>query len=326
MTDLDERLLLDTTLRRLAETYDGAELSKALDDFGFLELLCESASGAVPTLFHAMGNSGSISTALHLVMTAALASSPDDAPRLHQTVLLPSLGRPFAGTLLNGSLTLRGLTLGGVPGADLIAAVSTPEGVAWVKVAGETVSAHGVGGLDPALGIIAHSGSELPFDLVPTADDGALTWGRVTAAARRAIGYQILGAVNQMIELAREHALNRVQFGRPVGTFQAVRHRLAEALVAHEAASAALEFSWDSEDEVLAAMLAKSLAGRAAKIAAAQCQQVLAGIGFTAEHPFHHFLNRVLVLDRVMGSSSELPAAIGARLAGTGKIPRLAEL
>jgi alkylation response protein AidB-like acyl-CoA dehydrogenase len=73
-------------------------------------------------------------------------------------------------------------------------------------------------------------------------------------------------------------------------------------------------------------MLAKSLAGRAARIAATHCQQVLAGIGFTAEHPFHHFLARALVLDSVLGSATELRSAIGAKLVAAETIPRLVEL
>jgi alkylation response protein AidB-like acyl-CoA dehydrogenase len=72
--------------------------------------------------------------------------------------------------------------------------------------------------------------------------------------------------------------------------------------------------------------LAKSLAGRAARIAATHCQQVLGGIGFTAEHPFHRYLARALVLDSILGSATELPAAIGAHLISAGTIPRLVEL
>jgi alkylation response protein AidB-like acyl-CoA dehydrogenase len=148
----------------------------------------------------------------------------------------------------------------------------------------------------------------------------------VVAAGRRALGYQIVGATSRMIELAVGHARDRVQFGRPVGSFQAVRHRLADAFVAREGAAAALDLAWEANDERLAGLLAKSLAGRAARIAAAQCQQVLAGVGFTAEHPFHHYLARTVVLDRLLGSAAELPAEIGAELAAVGVIPRLAEL
>ena len=78
--------------------------------------------------------------------------------------------------------------------------------------------------------------------------------------------------------------------------------------------------------EGLAGMLAKSLAGRAARLAATHCQQVLGGIGFTAEHPFHRYLARALTLDSVLGSTSELRRAIGQQLVSAGTIPRLVEL
>jgi alkylation response protein AidB-like acyl-CoA dehydrogenase len=180
-------------------------------------------------------------------------------------------------------------------------------------------------GLDPGLTMAEVTGT-VPADVVLNGAAAAETWQAVAAAGRRALSYQMMGATSRMIELATDHARTRVQFGRPVGSFQAVRHRLADAFVAREGAAAALELSWEADDERLAAMLAKSLAGRAARIAATQCQQVLAGLGFTAEHPFHRYLARVLVLDRLLGSAAELPAEIGARLASAGTIPRLAEL
>jgi alkylation response protein AidB-like acyl-CoA dehydrogenase len=129
-----------------------------------------------------------------------------------------------------------------------------------------------------------------------------------------------------MIDLAITHARDRVQFGRPIGSFQGVRNRLADAYVAREAAVSALDMAWEADDPYLAGMLAKSLAGRSARIAATHCQQVLAGIGFTAEHPFHRYLARALVLDSVLGSAIELRRAIGAYAISTGNIPRLVEL
>ena len=109
------------------------------------------------------------------------------------------------------------------------------------------------------------------------------------------------------------------------GSFQAVGTRLADAHVARAGAAAALASAW-TRTTPLAGLLAKSLAGRAARIGATQCQQVLAGIGFTAEHPFHRFLARALVLDSVLGSARELPAVIGAHLIAAGTIPRLVDL
>ncbi|MGO9507416.1 MAG: acyl-CoA dehydrogenase family protein [Mycobacterium sp.] len=109
-------------------------------------------------------------------------------------------------------------------------------------------------------------------------------------------------------------------------TEHCVRNRLAEAHVAWSAAAAALELAWEADDEYLAGMLAKSLAGRSARIAATHCQEVLAGIGFTAEHPFHRYLARALVLDSILGSTAELHRIIGRQLVSTGTIPRLVEL
>jgi alkylation response protein AidB-like acyl-CoA dehydrogenase len=154
----------------------------------------------------------------------------------------------------------------------------------------------------------------------------SMLWKAAATAGRRALGYQIVGAVGAMIDLAVEHACNRAQFGRSIGSFQAVRNRLAEAHVARTAAAAALEMAWEADDEYLAGMLAKSLAGRSARIAATHCQQVLAGIGFTAEHPFHRYLARALVLDSLLGSTTELRRAIGQQLVSIGTIPRLVEL
>jgi len=170
------------------------------------------------------------------------------------------------------------------------------------------------------------TGADVAAHAVVAGTPAVAAWNAVATAGRLALGYQILGAVGQMIDLAVTHARTRVQFGRPIGSFQAVRNRLADAHVAREGAAAALASAWDADDAVLAGLLAKSLAGRAARIAATQCQQVLAGIGFTAEHPFHRFLARALVLDSVLGSAAELPAVIGARLISAGTIPRLVDL
>ncbi len=128
-----------------------------------------------------------------------------------------------------------------------------------------------------------------------------------------------------MLDLAREHALDRVQFGRPVASFQAVRHRLAETLVAIEAADAALAAAWDDGSSTSAA-IAKAVAGRGARRAAVHSQQVLAGIGFTTEHPLHRYVRRVLVLDQVLGDATSLTRRLGADILRTRALPALLPL
>ena len=159
----------------------------------------------------------------------------------------------------------------------------------------------------------------LPLREVP---DGQLL--RVSEA-RRALGWWLVGSARAMLALARRHALDRVQFGKPISSFQAVRHKLAETLVAIEGAEATL--SLPGADNVdLNSLLAKAAAGKAALTAAKHCQQVLGGIGFTEEHELHNHVKRVLVLDGLLGSSRELTRKAGAGLRARGTVPRLAQL
>lgn len=143
--------------------------------------------------------------------------------------------------------------------------------------------------------------------------------------ARRAVGWWLVGSARAMLTLAQRHALDRVQFGRPIASFQAVRHRLAETLVAIEGAEATLTLPGDDNPD-LTSLLAKAAAGKAALTAAKHCQQVLGGIGFTEEHGLHHHVKRVLVLDGLLGSSKELTRRAGAGLRARGSAPRLAVL
>jgi alkylation response protein AidB-like acyl-CoA dehydrogenase len=138
--------------------------------------------------------------------------------------------------------------------------------------------------------------------------------------AQLAIGHELLGAAQAMGELARTYALERIQFGRPISAFQAVRHRLAETLVATEATRAALAAAWD-DPSPQAPAIAKALAGRNARTVARHCQQVLAGMGFTTEHPLHRYIRRVMVLDDLFGSSRSLTAALGREIIAHRRAP-----
>ena len=159
-----------------------------------------------------------------------------------------------------------------------------------------------VRGLDPALGLVEVSGD---VDATTALRREPVDWAAAVASGQLAVGHELVGAGRGMLELARTHALERVQFGRPIGAFQAVRHRLADSLVAIEAAASLLDAAWDDPSPVTAGM-AKAFAGRSARTVARHCQQVLAGIGFTTEHPLHRYVRRTLVLDQLLGAGSVL--------------------
>jgi Acyl-CoA dehydrogenase, C-terminal domain len=162
-------------------------------------------------------------------------------------------------------------------------------------------------------------GGDLPIHRAAQGDPMPL------AAGRHALGWWLVGSSRAMLSLARQHALDRVQFGKPVASFRASRHRLAETLVAVEGAEATLMAAAAEPDE-LGFLLAKAAAGRAALVAARHCQQVLGGIGFTAEHELHRHVKRSLVLDGILGSARELTREAGATLHAKGFAPRLAQL
>jgi hypothetical protein len=162
-------------------------------------------------------------------------------------------------------------------------------------------------------------GHDLPIHPVPEGDSVPIGPGR------QALGWWLVGAGRAMLALARQHALDRIQFGRPVASFQAIRHRLAETLVAIEGAESTLATAAVEPGE-LSSLLAKAAAGQAALTAARHCQQVLGGIGFTAEHELQRHIKRALVLDGLLGSARELTRQAGAVLREKGFAPRLAQL
>ena len=160
---------------------------------------------------------------------------------------------------------------------------------------------------------------ELPVRRVP---EGTALAPAALAAGRVAAGWWLLGSGRAMLALARQHAVDRVQFGKPIASFQAVRHKLADTLVALDGAEAVLRAAGDD----FSSLLAKAAAGQAALLAARHCQQVLGGIGFTAEHPLHHHVKRVLVLDGLLGSARELTREAGRAVIAAGTAPRLIDL
>ncbi len=150
-------------------------------------------------------------------------------------------------------------------------------------------------------------------------------WEAAVAAGQRALAHELVGSARAMLALARDHAVERIQFGVPIASFQAVRHRLAESLVAIEAADAAADAAW-LDGSPLAAALAKAIAGRSGRTVARHAQQVLAGIGFTTEHDLHHHLRRTFALDALLGDARRLTLDLGEQLLADRRVPALLPL
>ncbi|MFL5960403.1 MAG: acyl-CoA dehydrogenase family protein [Gaiellaceae bacterium] len=122
-----------------------------------------------------------------------------------------------------------------------------------------------------------------------------------TPRVRAALAAEALGVAQRALDLGVEHARTRVQFGKPIGTYQAVSHPLAQTYTDVELARSLVYWAaWcvaeDDEHAPLAAAAAKSFATEAAVTACERSIQVHGGIGFTWEHPLHRFYKRALWL------------------------------
>jgi alkylation response protein AidB-like acyl-CoA dehydrogenase len=140
------------------------------------------------------------------------------------------------------------------------------------------------------------------------------------SCAALAVAAELTGIAQRAMEMAVDYARARKQFGRPIGSYQAVSHRCAQMLLEVEGSrSAAYYAAWtaDAEPETLAlaASMAKAYASDAGWRVCTSALQVHGGIGFTWEHDLHFFLKRAKVNGSLYGSARD-HRDIVARLSG----------
>jgi alkylation response protein AidB-like acyl-CoA dehydrogenase len=133
------------------------------------------------------------------------------------------------------------------------------------------------------------------------------------------LALEAVGIGKKALELGVEHAQNREQFGRKIGVYQAVSHRLADTFVETELArSLAYWAAWcvaeDDDQAPIAVAAAKAYAGDAAVAACERSIQVHGGIGFTWEHVLHEYYKRALWIQAYGGYGRVQRAKIAAWL------------
>lgn len=320
--DVDDLAMLATGFEAaMRDAPDPASTTAALVDLGWIELLAASPAQAVATAFGALGTTGSVAGLVDDVVAHALGIAPDAGT----AVALPAPARSAPpGTRDGGRIVVDGMASARLHhAATVFVPVAAVDGVEVLAVDADRVRTEASPALDTDQALVRLRATVDIADATPVDIQGA--WPAAVASGRVALAHQLVGASRTMLDQARQHAVDRVQFGRAVSSFQAVRHKLAESLVAIEGAAAVVDAVGDEVDPLLAA-LAKSLAGQAARTTSAHAQQVLAGIGFTTDHPFHRWMKRAAVLDVALGSAASLPAEIGAELLRRRSAPRLVEL
>jgi 3-oxochol-4-en-24-oyl-CoA dehydrogenase len=152
--------------------------------------------------------------------------------------------------------------------------------------------------------------AELSFDATPARRIGIDVREGLERALDRAevlLAAEQLGGATWVLEMAVDYAKTRIQFGRPIGSFQAIKHKLAEMLMTVELARASVEHAVataDREPAMLAVAVshARAVASEAYLRVAQDNLQVHGGIGFTWDHPAHLYLKRAKSSQVLLGS------------------------
>jgi len=159
---------------------------------------------------------------------------------------------------------------------------------------------------------------EIVFDQAPVQQGDGVDLLALAAFARTA---QMAGALDAALDQSVAYANDRVQFGRPIGKFQAVQQSLAvfaEEAAAVNAAGQAAARALDRGDAGLEIAAAKFIANRAADVGAATAHQVHGAIGFTAEYPLHPFTRRMVSWRSECGSDAFWAERLGRQAAAIG--------
>jgi alkylation response protein AidB-like acyl-CoA dehydrogenase len=281
------------------------------------------AGGGVIELAVVCEELGRALTPVPYLATAVLAAhAARGDPRLAER-LLPGIaaGSLTATVIIDGSLTVRAGRLFGT-GAYVLDGHRAD--VVLVSVQdGDTVRLYAVPGDAPGLSRRAHPAFDQTRPLASLAFDdvAAEPYEPARGVATRdlaitALAAEQVGGAERCLEMATDHAKARVQFGRPIGSFQAIKHRLADLLVSVESArSAARHAAWTADREParlpVAAAMAGSYCGEAYLRAAGENIQLHGGIGVTWEHDAHLYFKRATSSAQLFGT----PSAHRARIA-----------
>lgn len=218
----------------------------------------------------------------------------------------------------------------------------------------EGVPRHGVleaplfPGCETVLAPLAEAGEDLlavlPADGAHVADLAGNAWIRIDGNAAKAASEKIDlphrsldmlaaegalltavlagGAMDRVVAMMIDHANTRVQFGRPIGKFQAVQHLIADASAEATVTRSAVEAALRDADRGALALVdwlsAKAQAGRATTLVAAAAHQLLGAIGFTEEHELHHFTKRLWWWRDDWGRQADCETRLGTLAASSG--------
>lgn len=284
--------------------------------FGILELavvLAEFGYGAVPGPFVPSAIASAL-IAAHDPQAKVLAELATGA-----AIAAYALDSGLTATRHGDVLVIRG-EVRAVPAAAQSSVLVLPVAIEsrdeWVVLRNDQLEIEAVKSLDP-LRPIAH----VRANAVDVSDDALLSNLTMTTAhalMSTLLSAEAVGVARWATDTASAYAKIREQFGRPIGQFQAIKHKCAEMIADTERATAAV---WDaaralddagesSSDVEFAAAVAATLAPATAQRCTQDCIQVHGGIGFTWEHDTNVYYRRALMLAACFGRGSEYPQRV----------------
>lgn len=284
--------------------------------FGILELavvLAEFGYGAVPGPFVPSAIASAL-IAAHDPQAKVLAELATGA-----AIAAYALDSGLTATRHGDVLVIRG-EVRAVPAAAQASVLVLPVAIEsrdeWVVLRNDQLEIEAVKSLDP-LWPIAH----VRANAVDVSDDALLSNLTMTTAhalMSTLLSAEAVGVARWATDTASAYAKIREQFGRPIGQFQAIKHKCAEMIADTERATAAV---WDaaralddagesSSDVEFAAAVAATLAPATAQRCTQDCIQVHGGIGFTWEHDTNVYYRRALMLAACFGRGSEYPQRV----------------
>jgi len=251
-----------------------------------------------------------------VALAAACATPPGSAFPTWVRVAVPQPGDAETGVA-----RLRGMVSGvadALPASVLLVpADGVPQALYMVDMSAPGVAKAPVVSLDMTRQLCDLSFDDVPGTLVASgpaasqAVEAALTAGACVLAAEQ------VGLAQRCLDMTVGYVKERHQFARPVGSFQALKHRLADVWVAVSQARAASRYAAaclasGHPDAKVAVAMAKAYCSEAAVLAAQECVQMHGGIGFTWEHPAHLYLKRAKANSIAFGTPDAHRAALAS--------------
>jgi alkylation response protein AidB-like acyl-CoA dehydrogenase len=245
-----------------------------------------------------------------VVGTFAFAEGAGEADAAHLTTR-------FANGTLDG--TKMPVFDGAEAGVAVVVAKGANGPVLVIAELGANVQRTTLHSFDPSRSLAKLVFQKAPAELLGAEKDATATITTLLDRAAVMVGFEQIGGATRAFEITREFTLGRYAFGRPIASFQAIKHRLAELYAKIEIARsngyyAAWALSSGNEELALAACSFRSAASEAFELAAEEMIQLHGGVGFTWEYDCHLFYRRAKWLSAALGTPSEWREKLIARL------------